>query len=461
MDKRLDAASLAGKAVSLLRRAEVDRAVLYVLAGRVWLIPQTLVTLLLVSRCLTAELQGYYYTFFSILGLQAFFELGLSQVTVNMASHEWSSLRLNETGEISGEIAAHSRLAGLARFTVIWYSLMTCLFVAVVGTAGYVFLAAGGDPEIAWSQPWCATVLLAGLTLWTGAPVGLLEGCNQVSQVGLYRLCQSVFGRLALWAVLALGGELWAVVGSLTVGLLCSFYFLGHSYGRFFSSILRPPSGEKIRWRSEIWPMQWRVGISSAVGFFGFTIFVPIVFHYQGAAMAGRMGMTLQAVGSLHQAAMAWVTTKAPTYGILIRKALYEELDALWFRCSAISVGLMACGSVLICLLVHALSALELSVAHRLLPVLPTALFLAGATIFQVTQCQAAYLRAHKQEPMAAMNVVISLTIGLFSWMLGSRFGPEAVSRVYLAASVATLIWGSSIWARRRKEWHGDAATSG
>ncbi len=459
MSNHPKASGLTEKARRVLERAEVDRAVFYVLTARAWLIPQTLITLMFVCRYLTAEIQGYYYTFFSLIGLQTFFELGLSQVTLNLASHEWSNLRLDASGRITGAREAQSRLASLARFSVLWSAAISCLFVVVVGIAGYVFLSAQRGSGVDWPQPWCTTVLLAGLTLWAGVFVALLEGCNQVEQISLYRLYQSVLSRLVLWTILVLEGGLWAVVGSLGVGLLCTLFLTGYSYRRLFVSLLTAPSGRRIQWRSEIWPMQWRVGLSSAVSYLGFGIFVPIAFHYQGPVMAGRMGMTLQAVGSLHQAAMAWVTTKVPTYGIMIKNKLFENLDALWFRCSAISVGLMAAGSLVAWFLVFALDAWNVSVAQRLLPVLPTGLFLAGATIFQITQCQSAYLRAHRQEPMATMNVTTALVTGLLAWLLGSRFGPVAVGGVYLAVSGVTVVWGSLIWARCREDWHREAAS--
>jgi hypothetical protein len=458
MSDHLKTSVVVEKARDLLKRAEVDRAVLYVLTARAWLVPQTLITLIFVCRYLTPQIQGYYYTFFSLVGLQTFFDLGLSQVTLNMASHEWSSLGLDASGRLIGDSDASSRLAGLARFSVLWYATISFLFVVVVGIAGYVFLSTKSESGVVWQQPWCFTAILAGLTLWAGFFVALLEGCNQVEQISLYRLIQAVLSRLVLWIILVMEGELWAVVGSLGVGLLCTLCLAGYSYRRLFASLLSAPSGRRIQWRSEIWPMQWRVGLSSAVSYFGFGIFVPIAFHYQGSVMAGRMGMTLQAVGSLHQAAMAWVTTKVPKYGILIKRKAYQDLDKLWFRCSTISVGLMAAGTVAVWLLVLALNAWDVAVAQRLLPVFPTALFLAGATIFQFTQCQSAYLRAHKQEPMAPMNVATAMTTGLLAWLLGSRFGPEAVGGVYLAVSGVTVVWGWRIWARCREDWHRGAA---
>src|SRR3990172_2856854 len=82
----------------LLYRFDVDRAVSFGLLRRGWNFCSEPVTAILIATKFTPELQGYYYTFATILALQVFVELGLGTVIVQFASHEWSKLNLDKSG---------------------------------------------------------------------------------------------------------------------------------------------------------------------------------------------------------------------------------------------------------------------------------------------------------------------------------------------------------------------------
>ena len=75
-------------ATRLLRRVGIDRAVGFAVLGRAWSALAGLVTLVLMTRCLSPEQQGYYVTFGSVLATAVFFELGLALVLMQFASHE-------------------------------------------------------------------------------------------------------------------------------------------------------------------------------------------------------------------------------------------------------------------------------------------------------------------------------------------------------------------------------------
>ena len=59
---------------TLLNKIGVDAAIFYLSLGRILQGAGGLITLLLISRFMTQEEQGFYYTFASVLGIQVFFE---------------------------------------------------------------------------------------------------------------------------------------------------------------------------------------------------------------------------------------------------------------------------------------------------------------------------------------------------------------------------------------------------
>ncbi len=436
-----------------LRRVRDDRAVLFALLVRVWGMASGPVTLLIVARSFTPEVQGYYYTFGSLLALQTFVELSFFIVIINVASHEWASLSIDRDGRIVGDQRALSRLVSLGRLVFKWYSVISAVFVLGVGTAGVVFFSQR-PTTIEWQLPWITLVVLTGLLLWTLPFNSLLEGCNQVATVNKFRLTQSMLGTMTLWITIWAGGGLWATVVSAGAALSRDLFLLLVQYRRFFEPFFKTAITARIRWRTEIWPMQWRLGMSGMVNYFAFSLFVPVMFQYQGPTVAGQMGMTWQVVVALQGLAMAWVSPRVPRFGMLIAHKDYRGLDRFWLRSSLTSLAVYCSGAGVVWLLVLALGIMQLPLAERVLAPLPTALFLLAAGIMQVSQCETAYLRAHRQEPIMPVSVTSGLAIGVMVWQLGSRFGPIGAASAYLGVLIPAIAWETVIWAHCRAEWH-------
>jgi hypothetical protein len=441
----------------LLNRLEVDRAVFYALALRGWQLLAGAVSLLLISRCLSREEQGYYYTFASLLLLQMFFELGMHVVIVSSASHEWSRLRLDERGRVQGDAEARSRLASLAHAVVRWYAMMSLLFVIVVGLGGVLFFHGQPADGIPWMPPWLTAVLLTGLFFWILPLHALLEGCNQVAAVNRFRLIQAIAANVAVWIGLVTGAGLWIVALATLMKLLCDGFLLVRTYPSFFASLWPRPTGPAIRWSRDIWPMQWRLAVSVAIFYHEAAVITPVIFRYHGPVAAGQMGMTWTLIGTLQIAALSWVQARAPQFGMMIASRDFARLDRGFFRQVLISTAALATTGAGVCIGVFVLNVWQVWPANRLLPTVPTVLLVAAAIICHLPRCQDVYFRAHRREPQLLLNIFSSSLIGLLVWQLGGRYGPTGAACGLLAVSLlVTLPAKSFLWYRCRAEWHAE-----
>ena len=124
-----------------------------------------LLTILVIAYWLSADEQGFYYTFSSVLALQVFVELGLTTVIIQVTSHEWAFLTHDENGKIRGDERVLSRLASLLRFSLKWYFVCGIVVIFLLSSGGYIFFLTRPHPEIEWQIPWLALCFVAGLTL--------------------------------------------------------------------------------------------------------------------------------------------------------------------------------------------------------------------------------------------------------------------------------------------------------
>jgi O-antigen/teichoic acid export membrane protein len=439
----------------VLERLEVDRAVAYALSLRVWQLVGGTVSVLLMSVYFSQETQGYYYTLNSLMTLQCFFDLGLGVVIINIASHEWMHLRLDDTGCVEGDAAALSRLVSLGRLLFRWYAIASVLFMVGVGIGGAYFLAQRPQVQIEWQQPWWLLVILTGLLLWTMPFTALLEGCSQVVAVNRFRLLQAVAANLAIWAAMVLDTGLWVAVAGTAMRLIIAIGFLVRRADTFFHSFSKSPSGPRIEWRDEIWPMQWRLGLSSVAGYFAYSLLTPVLFHFHGPTLAGQMGMTWTLLMVVHSSALAWLQTRVSRFGILAAARNWDELDRLFRRVTLIALAVMTLGGLGLCGLVYGMGEFAFRLADRLLPPLPTLIFVLALVAQFVVHAQAIYVHAHKQDPLAAVQICGNAGIGLAVWWLGRGHGAVGAATGYLAVVIVFILpTATIIWARRRREWH-------
>jgi len=157
----------------LRRWAGVDRPVFFAGLGQGWSLFSGPITIFLITRYFSPEVQGYYYTFGSVTALQAFLELGFSQCIIQFASHEFARLRFGPGGSLEGEERARSRLISLGRLSLKWYGVMAVLAVIGLGLGGSWFFSTKHDASVSWVLPWWFTCAGVGVTLVL-LPVGAL-----------------------------------------------------------------------------------------------------------------------------------------------------------------------------------------------------------------------------------------------------------------------------------------------
>lgn len=455
--KRAISITLKDRSYMLFRKFGVDRAVLLGILTRLWSIIVGPVTLLFIAYKFSPQLQGYYYTFFSIIAFQFLAELGLSNIIIQFASHEWSRLSLDRTGQIVGEQNALSRLQSLAQFFFRWYCFASIVLTLGLGICGYFIFSKTQDANINWMLPWfslcvCNGVIFCLIPIWA-----LLEGCNQILKLYSYRFMQGMFLSASLWIAILLGAKLWAVAISNVVIIICACVFLLYKCKILLKTLLfSVPAGPRIDWRQDILPLQWRTTMTCLIGSFAFTLFVPVLFTYHGSVIAGQMGMTLNLIYAVPAISSAWLSPKVPQFGMLIAKKRYKDLDELFWHSTKIFLAVSILGVVMAWFAVYTLNETKHPLAARFLPLLPTGILLLALLVSVISVPFSTYLRIHKKEPLLFVSVAAGIFIGLSTFILGKYYSAIGMAVGYLSVNLILVPIVFIIWHRCRIEWHRD-----
>jgi hypothetical protein len=439
------------------RYAGVNRAVAFGTLARIWSMVSGLVGIVVLATFFTPQLQGFYYTFLSLIALQIFAELGLGQVIIQFAAHEWAHLRLDGEGRIAGDPRAEARLSGLAHFSVRWFAVASIIFLFSVEGVGF-FVFRGKGANVAWQGPWTALCVVVAVDLFLLPLWSLLEGTNQIVSIYFLRFVRSVGQGVALWIAIAAGAGLWSAPISIAIGICIMATLSLRRHYRFFADLFGYPPDTAHGWRAEVWPMQWRIALSWLSGYLAFSLFTPVLFRFQGPVAAGQMGMSWNIVQSLSGIAGMLVQTKAPTFGMLIAQRKWSDLDQLAFRVGVSSIAIAIAGVIAILASDYALNEFHVPFARRLLPFVPFMLLTIGMIAVQVTIPMSVYLRAHKREPLLALSVGTGLMIGASTIGLGYYFGQMGMTTGYAAISVFVVLpWATFILLRFRSLWHAES----
>ena len=121
------------------RWAGVDRAVFFSNGAQMLRLVTGPITMALVLRYLTPEIQGYFYAFAGVVATQIFLEMGFSQNILQFTAHEFAKLHFTPAKMVAGDPVAKSRLISLGRLAFGYYTVAALIFFVAVGVGGHVF----------------------------------------------------------------------------------------------------------------------------------------------------------------------------------------------------------------------------------------------------------------------------------------------------------------------------------
>jgi len=428
----------------------VSQAVAFALSAKSWAVLSGAVMIWLIFTYFSAETQGYYYTFASLILLQNLLELGFGVVLIQFISHEWGFLKISE-GKVEGDADATARLASLVKLGALWYLVLSFGFFVIVGSGGYLFLLRHRPIDIAWQQPWwllCAAVSLSILLVPLRC---FVEGSNQVATSQRIGLLTVICSGMAGWIAIVSGANLYTLVAIAGTTALVGHSLFWRPCLPFFRllTLSNSRSVSRIRWGTQFWPQQWRIGVSWLSGLLMFQAFVPILFYLHGPVPAGRLGVTMQIYHAINSVASAWLVSAGPTMGILASRRQFSTLRQL--------VGQTTRRSVVACSLLSSAVFLLVAFLHHWMPeygkrfgdVLSVGVFLAVVVVMQVTNVETTAVRFQKKEPFVVASVVCAALVTLSNALLGRFFAVRGVAIGFAMVTLLILLpWVHGLYRR-------------
>ncbi|RRQ45331.1 lipopolysaccharide biosynthesis protein [Chryseobacterium sp. SC28] len=441
---------------ALVNKSGLNTAVIFTVASRLVQGAGGFLSIFFVVRFLNKIEQGYFYTFGSILALQVFFELGLTSIITQFTAHEFAKLNFKSQERLEGDPVSLSRISSLLHLSVKWFSVLSlCLFV-VLSLFGYIFFSHYGKDPINWFYPWIILVFTSSVNLLLTPILSFLEGLGKVKEIALIRLVQYTLQACLVLSLLSLNFHLFSSPIANFLSLLVIPIFIFFSYRKnVLINIWKNIGSERVNYKKEILPFQWKISLSWISGYFIYQLFNPVVFATEGAIVAGQMGLSLAIFNGIQSISLSWLNTKIPSFSVLIANEEYSKLDRI-FRNTVLQSTVVSFLGVLVFLFFLYISSLyNFDFSKRFLSF--TLLSLLGFSIIvnQFVAGLAIYLRCHKKEPFLYFSIVIAILIGVGIFLFGRFFGIWGIILWYSFVIVGlSLPWAIFIFLKKRREWH-------
>lgn len=398
------------------------------------------VTVLAATKLSLVE-QGFFFTFLSFGALIQLSDFGISYAAMQTASHFSVSTR-------------RSQLPNFAARVFFWnmpISLLATIVVGLIGVLLFQEVSSETNLSTEWLGPWLAFLVSAYLVQLTMPSLALREGAGKISEVWQLRLYQEWAAGLTCMVAIWFDTGLWSLAVLLGTRAIISTIWI-QIRGKLGEGQSSPRYSIKL-WISEVWPFQWRIGLSALSGFLIFRIFSPIILFEQGPILAGQFGIAIAMMNMLLALTSAWPMSQAVRFGTLIAKRQFDqiqrELKKIISASTTLSVTLVA--SLSICIWV--LNMLENKFVERLTDPLTTMLILSAAIMHHMVACFAMPLRAERREPFLIISVAGGI-MSCFGIWIAAHFGTARdIAWVNLLLAAVGVPIAYYIYRSRSRDW--------
>lgn len=383
----------------------------------------------LAVRQLSGVELGYFFSFLSFGSLIQLGDFGLSYASLQTAGHLAGTNRLGELSPLARLVAKWSLAA----------SLTGTALAAAIGTSIFMSHKGGQNENVVWIAPW-VTYLLCVFAYQLVAPqLSLREGAGKVAEVWSVRLTQEWTGGIACLAALYQGWGLWSlpayvIVRGCTVGTWLLFR------GRLDSGATTARFGMS-QWMTEVWPFQWKMGLSGLSGFLIFRAFSPIVLMEKGPLAAGQFGLAVSLMNLLITTSSSWPLSQAARFAALHASGGIDPLRRDFPHMVQRSTILALVAAVFASVGLWQARRLGLTIALKLPDPVTTTVILLTAVIHHFVTCFAVLLRSEGREPLLVASIGGGILTVVVVWVT-AHFGSmrDLAIATFLCASIGIPI---------------------
>lgn len=407
----------------------------YVFLYRGWQSLAGLISVLFVTYFLSAEQQGWYYSFQSIAAIYTLFDSGLSLVLIQVFSFYKAENNLPFISKIFKR-AVHK------------YVILSALFLIVVSVSGLLFFDMQSNAQVSpdhWQLIWLGLVIFTSINMLFMPVLAYYEGSGFLHKVYQFRILQSVVGSILLWVTLFNKGGIVAVLANPLVVVISTCIFIYLAKNKLSHIWQLRTDSVHLDWKAEVGDHQLKLAVTLISGFLLTQIYTPFVFNQFGPVAAGQFGLTLTIVNMIGLVTQSFISNKVPQMSSLAASLSHQHLMSIFKSAFLKMLLFYISGTIIFMLIKQYFGSFE--VFNRLLPNSLVMLMMLGGLANQVLIAFAAHVRSYRREPFMWVNVISVVFTMILSVTLSGFFNINGVVWAIVSVQILfSLPVGYFIW---------------
>ena len=389
-----------------------------------------IVTILFITYKFSSKMQGYYYTFNSVIQLQVFFDAGIAFVLTQTASRYIGKYKdLTDNGILVSDISISALFYSALRF----YSISALLFFISVTVGGYFFFQFHDDGRTVWKVAWIIVSFATSLNLLSLPFTALAEGLGMVLSVARLRLLQALLIPLVLWVALLSGyGLLSMGFASLSMFAVSLVWIYKNRLVFLNYSVIFRSRRVRLDEENDIRSFQWKTSVSWLSGYFVYQIYNPILFSTIGPEDAGKVGLIMSIVISISFLISAYINTKIPKLGALAAGKMQSEYEFLRLQIIKNTLILSLVLYISFVVVVYIVEKTQMPLSHRLIPIYSVILSAIWGFLNVIYNLRMTFMRSFGKDSVFHIIFTLFLTCGLFSIPAAQYFGVNGLLSIYV-----------------------------
>lgn len=363
---------------------------------------------------LSPEMQGIWFTFFSLSMISVAAELGFTLLITQLLSHEFTQVRLMN-GFIFGKKEFVDKFFSLIKYSLKIYCVIIPIALLISIIAGLIVF---GEQSQEVKLIWVLFSIISCFSLMNSLFQSIYMSMDYVSSIYKIKTIFNFITALFTLLLLILSFELWAVFLSILLANLVIAYLLFRESPKFWSQLVRLRPKHKFIWSNYVLKLQGKYAVSWLSGYGSIHLLIPLVFIYYGSETAGQLGLTISLLTGVSNLSLSWVDSLIPKLNMLVATNNKSKLKSVYLISASKGIALFILGSIILLLGIYFINYYEFY-ADRALPLTLVLMLIISEIGIFFNALIGKYLRTHKDEPLYILSIFhMFVTLGILFLIL-------------------------------------------
>lgn len=360
------------------------------------------ITLMVISKYLSDNELGIYFTFIAVAAIQQVFEMGISVALVQRYASRNTQLNENKT---------------LFQTSLFVYLILSVIFLISAYIYGMVVFGKKFD---VLSSVWVSYIIIIALSLLLNPFYSFIEGSGLVYKTYKAKLLGSIVNYTSLCLCVYYGCGIYSLLYSQLLGLVVQFACCNCYRVYAENRINIKKSTVKMELYS-IAGFQTKLTIIWITGYFYWNSYNILIYKYISTEMAGKFGLSFSVMNAISILAQTLMIVRRVEISRLVSQNEYNKAKRIFFLVNTISCLLYSVGAMLLIFILYKFSGFYFSL--KLLNVFLLAKLLATGFLMMFIGNVATYCRTSGNEYLFSLSLAMNIITPLAAWYILMKFG--------------------------------------